>query len=179
MTRSELRLLIRERPEHNRCDLSLLLADARGFAVVVAELAEPFLSQRISAVAALDATGFALGGAVANILGAGLILLRKPGKAAWPTIAEEFIDYTREPGALHLVTDAVEPRQRVLLVDDWSETGAQLHAAMQLLERAGAVVVGASLINIEDRVRNDPRFNRYQLHAVMKYGISSAGTSEK
>jgi adenine phosphoribosyltransferase len=169
MSPSELKSLIREQTTYNRCDLSRLLSNSQSLSAVVTSLAEPFLNQRISAVAALDAMGFALGGAVAHILGAGLILMRKPDKAAWQTHAQEFTDYAGRPSAFHLVTDAISPGQRVLLVDDWSETGAQAYAAIQLLERAGAVVVGASFINIDYRVRNDPRFGQYQLHAVVEY----------
>jgi len=121
-------------------------------------------------VAALEAGGFALGGAVASRLQAGLVLIRKPGKAAWQSIAQEFDDYEHECGSFHIVSDAILPGQRVLLVDDWSETGGQAFAAIQLLERAGAVIVGAAFINLEERVRNDSRFKSYQLHAVLDYG---------
>jgi adenine phosphoribosyltransferase len=177
MTRDQLELLIRESSVYNRCDLSRLFADARSFSAVATGLAEPFRSKEISAVAALDATGFALGGAVAHILGAGLVLLRKPGKAAWPTQALEFTDYTGQTSALHLVADTISPGQRVLLVDDWSETGAQAYAAIQLLEGAGAVVVGASFINIERRVRQDLRFDQYKLFALVDYGDDSGDSS--
>jgi adenine phosphoribosyltransferase len=102
-------------------------------------------------------------------LGAGLVLLRKPDKAAWETISQEFSDYSRTTSAFHLVADALSPGARVLLVDDWTETGAQAYAAFELLERAGAVVVGAAFINASERVRTDSRFGAYQIHAVLDY----------
>lgn len=160
---------IRECPTHNRCDLSRLFADAVSFSAVVGRLTEPFRSEHIAVVAALDASGFALGGAVAIHLGAGLVLLRKPGKAVWDTLSQEFTDYRRVSSTLHLVSDAISPGVRVLVVDDWAETGAQAFAAIQLLERAGATVVGAAFINVDQQVRADPRFHPYHIHAVLDY----------
>jgi len=169
MAPDELASRIRESPDHRRCDLSRLFADSEAFAAVVSILAEPFMVQRIDVVAAPDASGFALGGAVALQLRAGLVLVRKAGKAAWRTERQEFTDYTGERGALHLVSDAVAPGQRVLLVDDWAETGGQAFAALQLLERAGAVIVGAAFISVDARVREDPRFRSLLIHAVLDY----------
>ena len=179
MTPNDLCSRIRESGMHNRCDLSPLLSDAASFAAVTAGLAEPFRSQHIAVVAALDATGFALGGAVACHLGAGLVLLRKPGKAAWVTLSEEFTDYSRTSSAFHLVSDAISFGQRVLVVDDWSETGAQAFAAIQLLERVGAIVVGAAFINVDPQVRADPRFQRYQIHAVLDYPFGASPASDR
>lgn len=169
MSPNEIRSSIRESSAHNRCDLSRLFADAGLFSAVVTQLAEPFRSERITAVAALDASGFALGGAVAFVLGAGLVLLRKPGKAAWQTVSQEFTDYNRTRSALHVVSDAVSPGARILVVDDWSETGAQAFAAIQLLERLGAVIVGVAFINVDPQVRHDARFGPYRIHALLDY----------
>ncbi|MBE7156849.1 MAG: adenine phosphoribosyltransferase [Rhodospirillales bacterium] len=174
MNQQRLRAYIREAPGCGRCDLSRLLADADAFSAVVASMAAPYLTQRIDLIAALDASGFALGEAVAARLRTGLVLLRKPDKAAWFTRSQDFTDYRQRQSALHLVTDAVSSGQRVLVIDDWSETGAQALAAIQLLEQAGAAVVGASFIHLDARVRRDSRFRAYQLQAILDYDAPPA-----
>jgi adenine phosphoribosyltransferase len=160
------RPLIREHPLKNRCDLSRLLRDATAFRALIDDLAAPFRDDRVDLVAALDAMGFVLGGAVAVELGAGVVLLRKPGLAAWAVVSEPFADYTGRQKSFEMVADAVTPGDRVLVVDDWSETGAQLEAAVALLERAGALVVGAAVLRA-DADRAEAGLRRYRLHSVM------------
>lgn len=165
----DFRGLVREMPGAGRCDLTPLLGDPDAFAALLRALAEPFLEAGITRVAALDAIGFALGGGVAQRLRAGLVLVRKAGKVAWTADREPFIDYSGEGKAFEVAEDALTPADRVLVVDDWSETGSQLRAAITLVERSGARVVGAALVNVDPRVRRDPRLGRYRLHAAMEY----------
>lgn len=167
MDSRHLRHLIREAQDASRCDLSPLLADAAAWRQLIEELAAPFAADRITHVAAIDALGFLLGGAVAIRLGAGVVPIRKPGKAAWRAHAAAFTDYTGRPGSLELADDVLRPGHRVLLVDDWAETGAQLQAATILCEGAGATVIGAAVINADDTARRQLRLPR--LHAVLRY----------
>ena len=151
----------------NRYDLTPLLADARIFGEVVRGLAAPFGEARVTKVAALDALGFAFGGGVAQLLGAGLVLVRKGGKVAWEVEAVSFNDYSGERKSLEVAVDAVREGDRVLIVDDWSETGTQLRAAVKLIERLRGEVVGASLINVDDAVSGDPFLAVYPLHSLL------------
>jgi adenine phosphoribosyltransferase len=157
----ELASYIREHPGKNRCDLTLLFADAGAFARVVRELARAGADGGaggaggggVQKVAAVDAMGLALGGAVARELGLGLVLLRKNGKSAWDCEVEAFRDYSGEEKALELVQGAVAPGERVLIVDDWAETGAQLAAAVRLVRRAGGVAAACAVLNADDKAR--------------------------
>lgn len=153
----------------NRCDLTQLLREPSVFSSLINDMAEPFHSRGISSVVALDAMGFGLGGAVAHLLKAGLVLARKKGRSAWTAESVKFSDYSATEKSLEIVTDALKPNDNVLIVDDWSETGAQLKAAIQLIEKFGAAVVGISCINIEQKVKDDKAFNNYELYSVMEY----------
>lgn len=163
----ELRPYIRD--GKNRCDLSLLFANAGALRTLVERLAEPFVGQRVSHVAGIDALGFALAGAVAVRLGAGFVPIRKGSKAAWAVRSVSFSDYSGGEKSLELVMDVLGPSDRVLIVDDWSETGAQLKAAADLCRSAGATVVGAAVLNADEPVRARPPAGIAVLHSVIAY----------
>ena len=165
----DLRPYVRELAGKGRCDLSPLFADAAAFGTLVRRLAEPFADRRVSHVAGVDALGFALAGAVAVHLGAGFVPLRKAGKAAWTVRSASFVDYSGGAKALELVTDALNADSRVLIVDDWSETGAQLAAAAELCLGVGATVVGAAVVNADKAVRRNRPAGIPLLHSVIAY----------
>ena len=163
----EFRSLIREMAGKNRCDLTLLLARPAAFTALVEALAEPFRDAGITKVAPLDALGFPLGGAVAQLLGAGLVLIRKENKTAWQVESAAVTDYSGQEKRLEIAVDALGAGDRVLIVDDWSETGEQLRAAITLIERLGSTVVGAAFVHAEHGVRQDPSLSRYLLYSVI------------
>jgi adenine phosphoribosyltransferase len=96
-------------------------------------------------VAAIEARGFVIGAALAQRLGAGLLLVRKDGKLPSETIAEEYaLEYGTDRLAMHV--DACAPGARVLLVDDLIATAGTALAAVRLIRRAGASVTAAAFI---------------------------------
>ena len=126
-------------------DVTTLLRDPFGFRKAVDELIQPYAGGRLDAVAGIEARGFVLGGAVAHQLSVGFVPVRKKGKLPWETIGE---DYELEYGAdrVEIHRDAIEPDSRVLLIDDLIATGGTAEAAVKLLRRAGAEVVGCSFV---------------------------------
>ena len=124
-------------------DLSPALADAAGFAAVVSALADGH--DGIDVVLGIEARGFVLGGAVAHALGVGMACARKPGKL--PVVAHH-AEYALEYGTatLELPAGVLAPGQRVLVVDDVLATGGTLGAACELVEAAGAVVAGLTVV---------------------------------
>ncbi|MBI1180864.1 MAG: adenine phosphoribosyltransferase [Alphaproteobacteria bacterium] len=126
-------------------DITTLLGDALGFRKAVDEMVQPYAGTGISKVAGIDARGFILGGAVAHQLSVGFVPLRKQGKLPWQTYGE---DYQLEYGVdrLEIHQDAVSQGDRVLLVDDLIATGGTAVAAVQLLRKVGAKVVGCSFV---------------------------------
>ena len=161
---------MRELKGHNRYDFTPLFADASVFKQVIEDLAEPFKNREVEKVAALDPLGFVLGGSVALALNVGLVLVRKEGKIPWNTINATLKDYSGGVKRLELATDAIKPGERVLIVDDWSETGAQLVAAAELVERLKGEVVGVALIGCDEAVKEDAKLAQYPLHHLVDAG---------
>ena len=126
-------------------DITPLLADARGLTQALDALERSIEPASVDIVAAIEARGFLLAGALAQRLGAGVVPVRKPGKLPGPTLG---VDYALEYGSdrLEIHEDAIGPARRVLLVDDVLATGGTLLAARSLLERAGAHLVGAAVL---------------------------------
>jgi adenine phosphoribosyltransferase len=124
-------------------DITTLLADARAFRRAVDELVQPYAGQRIQKVAGIEARGFILGGAVAHQLSAGFTPIRKKGKLPAATLRQTYaLEYGEDEVEIHL--DALSPGENVLVVDDLIATGGTAEAAIKLLRRAGAEVVGAA-----------------------------------
>ncbi|MCX7514086.1 adenine phosphoribosyltransferase [Frateuria sp. STR12] len=126
-------------------DVTPLLADAGAFARCIDALAEPWLGEGVRAVCGIESRGFIFGAAMAQKLNAGFVPLRKPGKLPPPVVG---VDYALEYGhdRLELGADAVQPGERVLLVDDVLATGGTLAAAQALLERLDVELVGAAVV---------------------------------
>jgi adenine phosphoribosyltransferase len=160
---------IRNWPGVSRSDLTHILAQPHVFPALIEALASPFISDGVTKVATIDALGFALGGGVAHRLDAGLVAIRKAGAIAWDTESIRCVDYSGTEKTLEIARDAVAETDRILVVDDWSETGEQLWAAITLVERLGAHVVGAACMHIARAVQRDSRFTGYRLHGVIKY----------
>jgi adenine phosphoribosyltransferase len=130
-------------------DVTTLLLDPAGLAASVDAMAAT-VPNPVDLIAAIDARGFAIGGALAVKLGAGLLLVRKDGKLPGATIAEDYaLEYGTDRLAMHV--DACSPGARVLVVDDLIATGGTALAAVRLVRRAGGEVVGARfLIDLAD-----------------------------
>ena len=126
-------------------DITTLLLDARTFRRAVDELVQPFAGKKIDKVAGIEARGFILGGAVAHQLSAGFLPVRKRGKLPAETLRQTYaLEYGTDEVEIH--TDAIVPGETVLVVDDLIATGGTAEAAILLLRRAGADIVGAAFV---------------------------------
>ena len=145
----ELRALVRTIPDFPKAgiqfrDITTLLLDSGGLARTIDALADT-VEGPIDLVAAIEARGFAIGGALAVKLGAGLLLIRKDGKLPGATIAEDYaLEYGTDRLAMHV--DACAPGARVLIVDDLLATGGTALAAARLIKRAGGEIAGARFV---------------------------------
>jgi len=125
-------------------DISTLFLDRVGLASAV-DLLAATVHGPVDLVAAVEARGFAIGGALAVKLGAGLLLVRKDGKLPGATIAEDYaLEYGRDRLAIHV--DACAKGARVLIIDDLLATGGTALAAVRLVMRGGGVLTGARFI---------------------------------
>lgn len=121
-------------------DICPVLQDGKLFADITEALRERYADKKIDAIVGIESRGFIFGAPLANALGIGFVLVRKPGKLPADTVG---VDYALEYGTdrLELHTDALSAGQRVLLVDDLLATGGTASAAIDLLNKVGADVV--------------------------------------
>ncbi len=128
-------------------DVWPIFADGPAFAAVVEALAEPWRRSRISHVLGIESRGFLLGGAVALQLGVGFVAVRKAaGLLPGPKLTVRSEPDYRGTRQLLRMQPVLGSADRVLLVDDWAERGSQATAVAELVERAGARLIGLSLI---------------------------------
>jgi adenine phosphoribosyltransferase len=148
-------------------DVLGLLSDAGFLARAVAALAEPFEDTSVTKVAGIEARGFVFGAAVATRLGAGFVPIRKPGSVnpGPKAIYVSQPDWRGRSLAYELQRAAVIEGDRVLLVDDWAETGSQALAARALIEECGGTWAGISLL--VDQLQDDVRRPLEPVRAVV------------
>jgi adenine phosphoribosyltransferase len=126
-------------------DITTLLRDPAGFKLTIDTLAERYRGQDIQLVAGIEARGFILGAALAYKLGAGFVPIRKKGKLPGATLGRDYaLEYGTDRIEIH--EDAIEPGQRVLLVDDLIATGGTAEAAAALVQETGGVLVETAFI---------------------------------
>ena len=131
-------------------DITPLLQDPKVFRVLIDAFVHRYMDRalRPDVVAGLDARGFILGSVVAYELGVGFVPIRKKGKLPFTTVQETYeLEYGSSTVELH--TDAVQPGDRVLLIDDLIATGGTMMAGKKLLEKLGAQVSeGAAIVDL-------------------------------
>jgi adenine phosphoribosyltransferase len=131
-------------------DITPLLARKELFREVVDLMSKSWTDRRPDLVAAIEARGFIPGAAIAVKLNAGFVPIRKTGKLPWETIGEAYqLEYGTDQLEIH--SDAVEPGQKVLIVDDVLATGGTAAAAVRLVRKLGGEVIGVQvLIELEE-----------------------------
>lgn len=126
-------------------DITTLLKDAEGFQRVLKIFEERYKDKGIDIIAGIESRGFIIAGALAHKLGVGFVPLRKPGKLPAETIGQ---DYIKEYGAdkIEIHKDAVQPGQKILLIDDLIATGDTALAACTLIEKLGGKILECAFI---------------------------------
>jgi adenine phosphoribosyltransferase len=149
-TPQELKRYVRDVPDFPQPgiifrDITPLLGRKELFREVVSMMSKRWNDAPPDLVAAIEARGFIPGAAIAVKLNAGFVPIRKKGKLPWKTISDA---YQLEYGAneLQVHSDAVEPGQKVLIVDDVLATGGTAAAAVRLIRKLGGEVIGVQVL---------------------------------
>jgi len=146
----ELKKYVRDVPDYPQKgiifrDITPLLGDKRIFREVVDLMSRAWAKDPPDLVAAIEARGFIPGAAIAVKLDAGFVPIRKTGKLPWMTVMESYdLEYGTDQLEVH--SDAVQPGQKVLIVDDVLATGGTASAAVRLMRKLGADVVGVQVL---------------------------------
>ncbi len=149
-------------------DITPLVRDPAMLRLAVHQLIHPFLGERLTAVAGMEARGFIFGTLAAWELGVGFVPLRKPGKLPYDV---QSISYDLEYGSasLEVHVDALVRGDRVLLVDDLIATGGTAAASCGLIEQLGADVAGCAFLVELDGLGGRQRLARHRVHSLLRY----------
>jgi adenine phosphoribosyltransferase len=149
MTSADVKRLIRDIPDFPKPgilfrDITPLIADPRGLAAIVDQIAAPYLGA-IDLVLGIESRGFIIGAPVAYRMGVGLTIARKPGKLPYATLGESYeLEYGS--ASLEIHRDGLPSGARVLIVDDLLATGGTAAAAVNLVTKLGGNVVGCAFV---------------------------------
>ena len=149
-TPEELKKYVRDVPDYPQKgivfrDITPLLGDKKIFKEVVELMSKPWQADPPDLVAGIEARGFIPGSAMSVRLGSGFVPIRKTGKLPWMTVMESYdLEYGTDQLEVH--SDAVQPGQKVLIVDDVLATGGTASAAVRLMRKLGADVVGVQVL---------------------------------
>ena len=149
-TPEDLKKYVRDVPDYPQKgiifrDITPLLGEKNIFREVVGMMSRAWTANPPDLVAAIEARGFIPGAAMAVKLGAGFVPIRKAGKLPWMTVVESYeLEYGTDQLEVH--SDAVQPGQKVLIVDDVLATGGTASAAVRLMRKLGADVVGVQVL---------------------------------
>lgn len=149
-------------------DITPLVRDPAALRLATHQLLHPFLGERLTAVAGMEARGFIFGSLVAWELGVGFVPLRKPGKLPYDV---QSISYDLEYGSatLEMHVDAIGPGDRVLVVDDVIASGGTAHASCQLIEKLGAHVAGCAFVVELAALGGRDKLRDYRVHCLLTY----------
>ena len=126
-------------------DITTLLRDPVSLGEALDGLAKPFRDEHIDLVVGIESRGFIFGTAVADRLKTGFVPVRKPGKLPARTIQQSYdLEYGSDTLEMH--HDAIEPGQRILIVDDLLATGGTARACVDLVTGAGGNVVSLAFL---------------------------------
>lgn len=151
-------------------DPSAAYINARSFNAMLDDLLAPFAAGDIDVVAGFDAAGFVLGAGMATRLGKGFLTIRKGGKIPVDYDSVPMSNYSGQTQSMEMRKPAFAPGTRVLLVDQWIETGGTMTAGIQLVERQGGVVAGIAAVCIEDNDVTKEMYSRYTLSSCVVPG---------
>jgi adenine phosphoribosyltransferase len=169
----DLRAKIREVPDFPKpgilfYDITTLLKDADAFRDVVDRMADQVKDAGIELVVGMESRGFIFSAPLAYKMGAGFVPVRKLGKLPAETIE---VEYALEYGTatLEIHKDAIQPRQRVLIVDDLLATGGTVIGTIELVRRLGGEIAGLSFMVELSALHGRDKLGEFTVNALLTY----------
>ncbi|MFK7891448.1 MAG: phosphoribosyltransferase family protein [Granulosicoccus sp.] len=153
-------------------DPTSIYINRQAFTDLLDDLCAELDPQTIDVVAGLDAMGFVLGAAIATRLESGFIPIRKAGKLCVDTDAVSFSNYSGRTQDMEMRTPAFKPGTRVLLVDQWVETGGTMDGAVRLVERQQGRIAGMAALAFEDTARATEYRSKYHCVSAILPGTA-------
>ena len=173
MTPDELRAKIRELPDFPKpgilfYDITTLLKDPVAYRAAIDAMLAPYAGMSIDIVVGMESRGFIFSAPLAYKLGAGLVPVRKLGKLPAETIS---VEYALEYGSntLEVHRDAIEPGQKVLIVDDLLATGGTVNGTVELVQRLKGEIAGLAFLVELGFLKGRARLAGHPVSSVITY----------
>jgi len=173
MTAEELRAKIREVPDFPKpgilfYDITTMLKDPEAYRDAVNLMVKPYEEAQVDIVVGMESRGFIFSGPIAYQFHAGLVPVRKLGKLPSETVS---VEYALEYGSntLEIHKDAIQPGQRVLIVDDLLATGGTVRGTIELVERLRGTIIGLDFLVELTFLKGRERLTGYQAASVIQY----------
>jgi adenine phosphoribosyltransferase len=173
MTPDELRAKIREIPDFPKpgilfYDITTLLKDPAAYRAAIDAMLAPYAGQKVDIVVGMESRGFIFSAPMAYQIGAGLVPVRKLGKLPAETIS---VEYALEYGSntLEVHRDAIQPGQKVLIVDDLLATGGTVRGTVELVQRLHGDIVGLAFLVELSFLKGRERLTDLVVSPVIQY----------
>lgn len=149
-------------------DITTLIKDGDAFSQAIDALASCFDARDVDVIVGIESRGFIFAAALAYKWGKGLVPARKPGKLPAETIKEEYaLEYGTDSIEMHV--DAIQPNQRVLIIDDLLATGGTVAATARLVERLKGRIIGIGFLIELTFLKGRKKLNQYQVRSLMTF----------
>ena len=157
-------------PKFAWLDPTSIYINGEAFHDLLDDLVADLKGLQIDVVGGLDAMGFVLGSALATRLGVGFLPIRKAGKLCVDTDKVSFSNYSGRTQDMEMRLPAFGPGTKVLLADQWVETGGTMDGAIRLVERQGGTIVGLAAVAIEENDATNGYRSRYRCVSGVQQG---------
>ncbi len=149
-------------------DITTLLADAKSFSRMVDLLAHRYVGKHVDKVVGVEARGFIIGAALAYKLGAGVVLVRKPGKLPAETFKKTYeLEYGTDTLEIH--TDAIKPGEKILLADDVLATGGTMAAVVDMVQQMGGDLVECCFMTELSFLHGRQKLPKGKVHSLLTF----------
>jgi adenine phosphoribosyltransferase len=169
----DLKKIIRDVPDFPKKgiifkDITTLLKDRDAFRYAIDKMIERYKGEDISLIVGIESRGFIFGPLLAYHLNAGFIPVRKPGKLPSDTVTESYdLEYGKDAVEIH--KDAINPGDKVLIVDDLLATGGTSYATAKMIEKCEGTVVGFAFLIELGFLKGRDKIKDYNIFSLISY----------
>jgi adenine phosphoribosyltransferase len=149
-------------------DITPLIADGEAFRETIELFHSRYKDRGIDVIVSVESRGFIFGGALANRMGIGLVICRKPGKLPYMTDREEYqLEYGTDSIEMH--KDSLKQGQKVLILDDLLATGGTAEAMGRLVKRQGGILQEYAFVIELKFLNGAERLKPVSVFSIIKY----------
>lgn len=149
-------------------DITTLLQDAQSYQRMIDLISHRYVGKHIDKVVGVEARGFIIGAALAYKLGAGVVLVRKPGKLPSEIFSKTYeLEYGTDTLEIH--RDAIKPGERVLIADDLLATGGTMAAVVDMVQNMGAEIVECCFMTELDFLKGRDKLPAGKVYSLLNF----------